>query len=295
MKSIRAFVPLAGLLLWGVISCTPNMPNVTPPSPSAAVSSPTAQADLPEPTLTPTIALSAVETDIPTTEPSPEPTASFQINSPLEGIEIAQLVGMITNPFNPPPTGSDDPHAGVDLSDLLPDTQIAVAGRTVLAVLDGRVVGLIPDRFPYGNAVILETALADLPDDWVNSLEIPAMPDTPIIPIALSCPQGIPDYESTDGESLYILYAHMEQTPVLAIGDAVQIGQALGTVGMSGNALNPHLHVEMRVGPAGVLFNSMAHYDASASLDEMTSYCAWRVGGQFRLIDPMALFVLHSN
>ena len=294
-------MPLAGFLLWGAISCTPTLPDVTPPdfsvppSSPVALNSPTVQAGLPEPAATLTETVSAAETDISTAEPSPETTASFQIYSPLEGIEIPQLEGMITNPFNPPPAGSDDPHAGVDLSDLLPDTQIAIAGRTVLAVLDGRVAGLIPDRFPYGNAIILETALADLPAGWVNSLQIPAMSDTPITPIALSCPQGIPDYENTDGESLYILYAHLEQTPALAMGDAVQIGQALGTVGMSGNALNPHLHVEMRVGPAGVPFNSMAHYDASASLDEMTSYCTWRVGGQFRLIDPMALFMLHSN
>ncbi|MEM5776157.1 MAG: M23 family metallopeptidase, partial [Anaerolineaceae bacterium] len=217
------------------------------------------------------------------------------LSSPLQGVELSQLEGMITNPFHPPPAGSDDPHAGIDLSDLLPNTQIAVAGRTVLAALDGRVAGLTEDRFPYGNALIVETSLADLSAGWADALQIPAMPETPLTPIALTCPQGIPDYDNTDGESLYVLYAHLEGTPDLSVGDAVVSGQTLGTVGMSGNALNPHLHVEIRVGPGGVRFNSLAHYDAGASLDEMTSYCAWRVGGQFRLIDPMKLFILNEK
>jgi hypothetical protein len=60
-------------------------------------------------------------------------------------------------------------------------------------------------------------------------------------------------------------------------------------VGDSGNALNPHLHLETRVGPAGARFSSLAHYDASASLEEMDNYCAWRVSGWFVLLDPLQL------
>jgi hypothetical protein len=33
----------------------------------------------------------------------------------------------------------------------------------------------------------------------------------------------------------------------------------------------------------------MAHYDASASLEEMANYCLWRVSGHFSLFDPMDL------
>ena len=66
-------------------------------------------------------------------------------------------------------------------------------------------------------------------------------------------------------------------------------GQAIGSVGMSGNALNPHLHLEVRVGPAGIRLESMAHYDTSATAQEMANYCRWRVSGLFQLVDPMQL------
>lgn len=197
---------------------------------------------------------------------------------------------MITNPYAPPPPGSDDPHMGVDFSDMMPDTQIAVAGRTVLASLSGRVAGVSDDRFPYGNSVIIETPLADFPPEWVNSLETLAASAQPVTPVALWCPEGIPWVEESGSVSLYILYAHLEQPTGLVMGRQVTVGQVLGTVGMSGNALNPHLHLETRVGPSGVDFASMAHYDTGASYEEMTTYCTWRVGGQFVLLDPMKLF-----
>jgi hypothetical protein len=45
----------------------------------------------------------------------------------------------------------------------------------------------------------------------------------------------------------------------------------------------------MRLGPAGVRFSSLAHYDASATIEEMFNYCTWRVSGLFQLVDPMLL------
>ena len=63
-------------------------------------------------------------------------------------------------------------------------------------------------------------------------------------------------------------------------------GELIGATGDTGNALNPHLHVEMRVGPAGANFESMAHYESRASDVEMASYCQWRVSGEFVLVDP---------
>jgi murein DD-endopeptidase MepM/ murein hydrolase activator NlpD len=74
-------------------------------------------------------------------------------------------------------------------------------------------------------------------------------------------------------------------------GAEVSCGEKLGAIGSSGNALNPHLHLEARAGPAGADFASMAHYDASASPAEMRAYCDWRVSGLFQLIDPMLFFV----
>ncbi|MEA5423020.1 M23 family metallopeptidase [Synechococcus sp. CCY9202] len=44
---------------------------------------------------------------------------------------------------------------------------------------------------------------------------------------------------------LETLYAHLEATDVQP-GDAVQAGQSIGRVGMSGQATGPHLHFELR-------------------------------------------------
>ena len=60
---------------------------------------------------------------------------------------------------------------------------------------------------------------------------------------------------------------------------AVTCGQMINTVGSSGNALNPHLHVEVRLGLAQICLGSMVHYDASATQDEMATYCLWRISG----------------
>ncbi|RPI22437.1 MAG: hypothetical protein EHM70_23795 [Chloroflexota bacterium] len=81
----------------------------------------------------------------------------------------------------------------------------------------------------------------------------------------------------------------MLETPALETGDEVACGQPLGAVGGSGNALNPHLHLETRLGPGGALIGSLAHYDSSASLLEMNRYCTWRVSGLFQILDPRRL------
>ncbi|RPI22438.1 MAG: hypothetical protein EHM70_23800 [Chloroflexota bacterium] len=100
---------------------------------------------------TSTIAIPAL-TPVPPASPTGIP---IQLCSPLEGVSIDSLEGMISNPFHPPASGSDDPHHGVDFSDVLPGSQVALAGRQVQAVLGGQVAAVMHDRFPYGNAVII--------------------------------------------------------------------------------------------------------------------------------------------
>ena len=54
---------------------------------------------------------------------------------------------------------------------------------------------------------------------------------------------------------MYSLYAHMGQSPYVGLGDEVICGQELGTVGITGyDIVNPHLHLETRIGPSGVRF-----------------------------------------
>lgn len=50
-----------------------------------------------------------------------------------------------------------------------------------------------------------------------------------------------------DGQPVYVLYGHMENVQV-KVGQQVKKGQRIGTIGMAGVALGPHLHLEVRYG-----------------------------------------------
>jgi murein DD-endopeptidase MepM/ murein hydrolase activator NlpD len=213
------------------------------------------------------------------------------ICSPLAGVKIPDLAEMIFNPFAPPRLGSDDPHQGVDFAEIDPVYQIALEGQRVHAVMDGVVAGVIENRFPYGNAILVETSLELLPVEWLAALKIP----TPAPPQeehpSLTCPKGEhPIHWDETRRSLYLIYAHLKEPPAFQVGETITCSQALNAIGNSGNSLNPHVHLELRVGPAGARFESMAHYTGSASPLEMQNYCLWRVSEIFQLLDPMQLF-----
>jgi len=230
------------------------------------------------------------QTEVPTI--ASEPTAdTIDVCSPLGDYPIENLVNMISNPFLPPKPGSDDPHQGVDFSVIDPDLRIAIKGSAVQAILAGEVVMVINDRFPYGNAVLVETAFHKLPVGWKEKLENQTKPELFGTNTTLTCPSGwdLPDQENMD-LSLYILYAHLDTPTAYALGDQVDCGDGIGSIGDSGNALAPHLHVEMRYGSSSGIEGSMAHYDVSADQQEMSNYCRWRVSGWFRITDPMDLF-----
>ena len=75
----------------------------------------------------------------------------------------------------------------------------------------------------------------------------------------------------------------------LKIGDMLTSGNIIGQVGNTGYSGNPHLHLEMRIGPKTATFQKMAHYDNSVTTEEMENYCYWRVSGYFYPIDPFEL------
>jgi murein DD-endopeptidase MepM/ murein hydrolase activator NlpD len=249
-------------------------------------------------------------TSTPTTTPNPTPTATqplptlTQITkriyiSPLEDVPVVVLPGMVTNPFSPPRSGSDDPHQGVDFSVVDSGTGIALSGNPVNAVLGGTVAGIVEDRFPYGNAILVESRLDGLSPLLLDSIPLPTPAPIHISHPILTCPDldlsdyaGIPEQGVDSERSLYLLYAHLQDPPDFHLGDPITSLQVLGAIGDSGNALNPHLHVELRVGPSDFQFPGMAHYDASASQEEMGYYCLWRVSGAFQVIDPMVLFMI---
>ena len=238
-----------------------------PPSPSVTITSTSTATS----TLTPAAAT---------------PTPAARICSPLENYSQAELIEAVSNPFRPPRWGSDDPHQAVDLAVL--SYGMALAGDPVQAVLDGVAAAVVSERFPYGNALLIETRLDALPDAWRQAFQLPTPAPTLGPHPSLTCPQTGEPLTWKDGpRSLYLLYAHLQEPPDFSLEDGIECGAQIGLIGQSGNALNPHLHLEARVGPSGVRFNSMAHYSGGISLEEMRNYCAWRVSGVFQLVDPL--------
>jgi len=244
--------------------------------------------------------------EISSMQPTPSPTATntpvssetpapaFEVNqicSPLAGVPLEELGGHMVNGYNPPQPGSDDPHQGIDLAVLSAPGGIALSGAAVQTLMTGKVAGVANNRFPYGNSLMIEVPLDEVSPDILSGTFIPTPLPLQLPPGALTCPDlTIQPSAAGEPRSLYILYAHMQNPVEVEIGDPLGCGQMVGTVGESGNALNPHLHIEVRVGPAGQTFPSMAHYDPSANEGEMAAYCTWRVSGVFQAINPACLW-----
>ncbi len=235
----------------------------------------------------------------PTRVPSSTPTVATSTStpaiivcSPLQDITLAELSqpDLLKNPFQAPRPGMDDGHFGADFAYWSRGTHKQMLGLPVYSVLNGRVAGVIPNRQPYGNAVIIETRLPGIPASWLAVLPTPA-PTVPPAP-SLYCPPDPAHYPTGIGTSLYLLYAHLNQAPAVTLDQPVTCGQAIGEVGTTGRSVNPHLHLETRLGPAGVTFAEMAHYDNAATDKEMATYCTWRVSGLFQAFDPLKILSL---
>lgn len=278
-------------LLFGLVcilaACTAPVASLDSPTPTATHTlapapswTPASEGNTPTFTVSPTEVVTT--TPLP---PLPSPTLENQVCSPLAGYMLSELPGIVSNPYHPPAPGSDDPHQGVDLADRLDGSGMAVTGMPVQAILAGKVVLAQADRFPYGFAVIVESELPALPEK-VRAWFPTAAPLWTANP-ALNCPDvPLPGGESTE-RSAYILYAHLLDTPLVQVGETVACGQVIGAVGQSGNALAPHLHLEIRIGPSGWNPGSLAHYTNDARPEEMGQYCTWRVSGIFQHLDPL--------
>lgn len=229
------------------------------PTQAAAPPSPTPS---PEPSLTPT----------PTLTPSPTPQPLTDICTPLFDHDLSQLPDFLTQPFIPPlGANREQGHHGVDFAYYRRDGVGGhINGTPIQSVLDGRVAGLGYNPV-YGNYLIVETSGEWLPRD-VNSA-----------------------YSIQSGQSLYLLYAHMQELAPLALGDPLACAQQVGLVGGTGDQYfvsDPHLHFETRVGPAGVIMAPMSYYTTSATEEEKAEYEYWRSSETFILFDPMLLLSL---
>jgi len=189
----------------------------------------------------------------------------FEICSPLEGHAKNELREIISAPYAPPPPGKEERHHGVDFSYYRRGERLSIQGVGVQSILPGTVRASISGSFPYGNFVIVETQFIELSESLQEELGI------------------------KQGESLYLLYAHMEEEPIVKLGEDLQACQSIGYVGKSGNAAEPHLHLEARLGIPGQVFTEMAYYSTQTTELERENYVLWRTSGEFRHLDPMLI------
>ena len=242
----------ASLLVFRHYSPTPPTPGVSPTR---------------KPSATPSLTARPTQTSTPAPTITLTPTAVFQICSPLPAVALRDLPKVVSDPYTGPPPGSDQRHEGTDFAYYRWKEGGAIRGTPVQAVLAGKVAMALANTFPYGNVVIIETPRDLLPGDLVERLEVPA------------------------DRSLYLLYAHMEEAPLVSLGDEVSACQPIGAVGSSGNAIAAHLHLETRTGPPGVVFLGMSRFVDDATPEEKENYRVWRVSRQFLHFDPMLLLM----
>jgi murein DD-endopeptidase MepM/ murein hydrolase activator NlpD len=260
------------LFLGGLTACKTDSVTQLPPPEATRTPTWTPTRELPRFTASPTTSTTPEATDsvlvgdvlpglVATSQPVP------LLCSPLAETSLEELPEIVSDPYHPPPMGKDDRHQGVDFSYYRRGERLSIEGEIVQSILPGKVATVLADRLPYGNMVMIETPQEGLDPRMVEWLGLAA------------------------GESLYHLYAHLGETPEVELGQSVECGQTLGIVGKTGyNIINPHLHLELRIGPAGTVFENMAFYDTRATPEEMENYRRWRMSGEFQHLDPMALF-----
>ena len=255
-----------------VVATSTSIPATETPVPSAT----------PEATATPTA------TEIP---PSPTPTTTpFFVCSPLEDETFESLPLILTKGIElPAHFGQDFGHPGLDFAYFQRGDRASIQGIEIYAILPGTVALTLEDKYPYGYTVVVETLLSDLPEDLQASLMESYIDVPEEVEYQYNCPD-VPTPSLTGEYSLYHLYAHMETPPDFEVGDPVTCGQLLGTVGNTGWSSNPHLHLEIRLGPSGLDIPTMAHYEAAITEEQMSNYCLWRSSGYYQVVDPFDLF-----
>lgn len=277
LRGLCAFCGALLCIFLLLVSCSapPTMMAGPSSTQTPTVESPSTQTpkEKPPSTQTSTVGLPSVQeptggppaTPTPSVGPSSAQT-SFQICSPLGWETIPELFEIVSAPYAPPPPGRDERHHGVDFSHYSRKGHPSMQGEPVQAILAGRVAAAIQNRLPYGNMVIIETTYANLPAPIAKTIGL------------------------TENQSLYLLYAHFEEAPLVELGEIVICGQELGRVGTSGyNIINAHLHLEARRGTPGAVFESMAFYTTNATPIEMENYKRWRTSGEFEHFDPLVL------
>lgn len=168
-------------------------------------------------------------------------------------------------------------------------------GHPVLSILPGKVVMVVDDRFPYGHMILIETPLEILQNITMPTGFLPTPIPAENIALFDPCAQNplfedmLPIQMDQQQKAIYTLYSHLQEKPDFEVGDVVSCGQIIGAVGITGNSVAEHLHLEIRIGPADAKFDTFAMYQPDVTAIERYNYCIWSMSGRFQAIDP-ALF-----
>jgi len=281
---VVCLVLLISLFFTGCSGSDGDIPLQTP-----AMTMPTGQA-----TTTPTPSITVTQKPTSTSTATPRPAGA--VCSPLQDIKPSDLHKITSQGFTPPAPYKDDGHPAVDLAFFTFKELPSMIGHPVQSILPGIVSLVIHDRYPYGNAVLIETPIENISAIWLNSLALPTAIPQENLELIRPCDsdpvfQGmVPIKWNADAKSVYVLYAHLLEIPTVRFGDIVNCGQEIGAVGNTGNSAAEHLHLEARIGPADARFGTLAMYTPDATIEERYSYCIWTTSGRFQPFNPVMLW-----
>ena len=256
-KNVASFVLIISIAVL-LYSCAPAIPHqVTAAAPQQKPVS--TQTSVPAtPTLIPTVISSFFA-----------PESGPLICSPLAVQPLDKLNLIVTQPFIMPRVmddGSyqDSGHHGLDVG-FITRGKLKFTGSQVLAAISGKVVTIINNRPPYGDMVMLETPYDQIPEKLITNHKIKV------------------------GDSLYTVYAHLQNMQKLTIGQDIKCGHQIAETGLTGMTDGPHLHFETRWGPPDASFPVMSYYINNVTAEEVKYYTIWRMSGKYQLFNPFEL------
>ena len=284
---------ISAILASMMAACGTTLPPVSSENKAAPVTQVT-----PTETVTPTQSPEPSPSLTPTTMPSLTATLEkiTAICSPLQGIELKDLHSITSQAFKAPSPFMDDGHPAVDLAFFTFEGLTSMLGHPVQAILPGKVVMVVDDRFPYGHMILIETPMEMLPDGILPPGVLPTPIPAENIALFDPCAQN-PLFENSppiqmdvQHRSVYSLYSHLKDKPPFEVGNMVTCGQTVGSVGITGNSVAEHLHLEIRIGPSATQFNTFGMYQPDVTTEERYNYCIWSTSGRFQAIDPARLW-----
>ncbi len=159
-----------------------------------------------------------------------------------------------------------DGHPGIDYTYQGGDDQIYASAGGVVR-FSGSMINRDGNYYDYGNYVIVEYPSDSVPQPM----------------------RDLPQY--TEGDSVYILYAHLAETVtgLITVGTVLNQGDVIGVVGSTGNSTAPHLHMEVRIGEAD-LAGDRTDTDEESLERNRIDYFVNRNQGRLPAIDPAVIF-----